>query len=411
MIKTKLINLRFLKDQDLVILICIGLFIRLLAALIPGMMVDTPGWFAWAVRLNQLPFAQFYSDQVWTNYTPGFLYVLAFLGWLKDIFHFDTVTFYYILKLPAILADLILAAVIYRVCLDRLSKKISLLASATVLFNPVTVFNGAVWGQIESVLTLPLFLSIYFLVEKKIIYSSVFIAAAFLIKPQAIALIPVFALFLFKNLSLKSIIKLSLPALVIALFLSWPFFTKDPLLGLFKMLAKMTQDYPITSLNAYNFWGVIGLWVNDGQKWIILSYQNWGYLLLGIYWLIVVYWYFKKKLSFYSLATLALLSFFFLPTRVHERYLYPVIVFLGFLTFYLKDKLMFCLFLILSILHLTNLYYVYVYYNEIYLKMPKMLYLPGFYEQIAKNSFLLSLSSTILFLIISVMIIKNKNDA
>ena len=29
-------------------------------------------WFAWAQRLNIYPLWEFYSDRIWTNYTPGY---------------------------------------------------------------------------------------------------------------------------------------------------------------------------------------------------------------------------------------------------------------------------------------------------------------------------------------------------
>jgi len=57
-------------------------------------------------------------------------------------------------------------------------------------------------------------------------------------------------------------------------------------------------------------------------------------------------------------------------------------------------------------LHTINLYYVYVYYNEIYLKLPKTLYIPGVYEWLENEGKLLSAISTVIFAIIIVGISK-----
>ena len=168
----------------------------------------------------------------------------------------------------------------------------------------------------------------------------------------------------------------------------------------------MVSDYSFTSLFASNLWGAVGFWIPDNTLWNGLSYQIWGYILLASYWLIIGYYYFKKKLSIYTLATLATLGFFFLPTRVHERYLYPAIVFLILITAYLRSRLLLILAGILSLLHLLNLYYVYVYYNELYLKLPKILYNPIIYNFLDANGKGFSLISTIIFILISASIIR-----
>lgn len=394
-----------LKDRVLVLMISLGLIIRILLIFLPGFKIDMDAWFAWALRLNQVGFSNFYSDQSWTNYTPGFLYLLGFLGFIKNLFQISDVNFYILLKLPSIIAEIILGIFIYQQLFKK-SDAWAKVGTGLFLLNPAFIFNSSVWGQIDGILSLMLILSVHFLSQKKLILSSIFLSLGFLIKPQAIALLPLFALFFIKNLSIRNLLQIALPSLLTVFVLSLPFFLNQPFLGLLKLFSKMVSDYPQTSLFAYNFWGIIGSWISDSTLWSSLSYQTWGYILLASYWTTIGYFYFTKKLSLYALATLATLGFFFLPTRVHERYLYPAIVFLILTTAYFKSRFLLLLTGTLSLLHLLNLYYVYVYYNEIYLKLPRLLYNPILYNFLAVNSTILSLISVIIFILISLTILK-----
>lgn len=364
-------------------------------------------WFAWAERLNQLSLSQFYSDQIWTNYTPGFLYFLAFLGFIKTFFHINANIFYLILKLPSIIAEMALGMFIYQI----ISKKSIIwarVASILVLFNPAFIFNSSIWGQIDGLFSLLLMLSIYFLNRQKLMPASMCLGLSFLIKPQAIAILPVFGLFLVKNPSMNKFFKLAIPALIAIFLLSLPFFITSPFLGLVQLFSKMSSDYPQTSLFAYNFWGAFGFWINDNTIWNGLSYQQHGYILLASYWMIISYLYFNRKLSLYAMATLSALGFFFLPTRVHERYLYPGIIFLAITIGFYKSRLLIILASLLSFIHFLNLYYVYVYYNELYFNLPKVLYHPLLYNFLDSNGKFLSAVSTVIFLLIIYVIKKLK---
>lgn len=392
-------------NRMILFIILLGLAVRLLLISLPGFKIDVNDWYAWSLRLNEVGYGQFYSSQVFSDYTPGYMYVLSFLGFLKNLLQINTQTFLLLLKLPAIFAEIILGVLIYKEVKNSVPIFYAQLAACLIFLNPALIFNSSVWGQIDGVLTLALFLTIYYLKNKKIILSSVLLGISLLIKPQTIAILPIFLLFTVSNFSIKNITKIALPSLFIIFIFSLPFFT-NPLTELLNLVVNTASQYPYTALFAYNFWGIVGFWIPDSQIWNSLSYQTWGYILLASYWIMIGYFYLKKKLSLYALATLATLGFFFLPTRVHERYLYPAIVFLVLLIAYHKSRLLLVLTATLSMLHLLNLYYVYIYYNEFYLKLPKILYNPLIYNFLDINSKGLSLFSTIIFILISAIIIK-----
>lgn len=387
-------------------LILVGLIIRLALMQVIGFKVDIDAWAAWASRSYELGFSNFYSDVAWTNYTPGYIYILYVLEAVKRFFNLSPEIFYVLLKIPSILAELALVVLVFKIVRGMSTSSILIITASLILFNPALIFNSAVWGQIDSILTLLLILTIYFLNKKHFILSSIFFGLSILIKPQALAIAPIFPLFIINNFSLKNFFKLSFPAILIILLFSFPFFINQPFLGFFQLLSKMIGDYPYISLNAYNAWGVLGFWINDNTKLGFLSYQQIGYIFYFGYWILLAYLFVSKRLSLYALGALACLSFFFLPTRAHERYLYPAIPFLVILFSFYKSKFILVLTILLSLMHTMNLYFVYIYYNVLYLKLPSALYLPHLYSFMEQNSKLFSFTSTLIFLIITYWIIK-----
>lgn len=396
----------FPKNQTLILLLALGAITRLLLALLPGFQIDMGDWFAWSVRLSHLNFTGFYSKDVFTDYTPGYLYILSLLGFLKEALKIQDSLFYILLKIPAIISDLIISLLIYKLFIKS-SKRQALLSLILVLFNPISIFNSSIWGQIDSILTLLLLITVIALKKDNLITSSIFYGLAVLTKPQALALAPLFIVFLIKNFKLPYLLKIFIPASLVIFLLSFPFFPNHTLINLFQHNINTANEYPYTSLNAYNLWGVVGFWILDSQTWIGFSYQTIGIILFLIYSLIILSLFLKKRLSLYSLAALLLLGFYFLPTRVHERYLYPAIIFLIFITMMFRSRFLLLLTGLLGLLHFLNLYYVYVYYNEFYFKLPKIFYIPLIYEPLVANSKGLSMISTIVFIFISIGIIRS----
>jgi dolichyl-phosphate-mannose-protein mannosyltransferase len=87
--------------------------------------------------------------------------------------------------------------------------------------------------------------------------------------------------------------------------------------------------YAYASINAFNLWGALGLlWVPDGGLFIV------GWLLFGVAAAFTLYLVHKRfKISGDYLAIFAafmlLFSFFMLPTRIHERYMFPAMAMLA----------------------------------------------------------------------------------
>ena len=106
----------------------------------------------------------FYAPGYFADYPPGYMYVLWVLGAvshaLEPFIGGQAITG--LIKLPGILADLGVAWVIFvigsRFFGDRppvrwlgSGARIGVIGAAVYLFNPGTIFNSAVWGQMDSV--------------------------------------------------------------------------------------------------------------------------------------------------------------------------------------------------------------------------------------------------------------------
>lgn len=349
---------RFFKDKNIYLLTILIFVLKLSFSFFPSFGIDMGTWLAWGQRLGELGPANFYSSQVWTHYTPGFLYWLLVgnkLGVLNEPF----------IKVPTILADIGAGLIIFSLVKKAWSEKAALVSFLLYTLNPGIIFNGSVWGQIDGIFTLFLLLAVYFLVEKqKIFFSSLFWTVAFLVKPQAIALVPPLIWMLLTKFSLRNTLKYFAISILLVFMGSLPFFPED-ILGFPKLVYLMSQDYPYTSLFAYNFWGIVGLWLDDGQKVLGTTLAGWGIALyiLAVLGSFVATLKTNKKWSVYLFCALSLFAFFLFPTRVHERYLFPVFPFLLTSAFVARSRNLILFYIVLSIIHFLNLYYPYAYYQ------------------------------------------------
>jgi Gpi18-like mannosyltransferase len=116
-----------------------------------------------------------------------------------------------------------------------------------------------------------------------------------------------------------------------------PFEWSNPITFLTNIYLGAYGGYEYTSINAFNMWALGGLWVYDGYLFII------GWILFGalvVFTLCVLHKRFNvsgEVLILFS-ALVLLFGFFMLPTRIHERYLFPAMSILVLLVPFLKKS-------------------------------------------------------------------------
>jgi Gpi18-like mannosyltransferase len=271
----------------------------------------------------------------WIDYPPFNVYIFYAFGSLAKTLAGFGVSIVNIVKLVPNLFDLAASAVIYFFVRKQLSFKLSLLASALYAFNPAVIFNAAVWGQFDAIYTFFLLVSLILALKSKPELSAVTLALAILTKPQAIALLPLIAFVIFKKNGLKRLLFSVLAFTVTVFLVILPMEWSNPVTFLGNIYFGAYGGYAYTSLNAFNVWGLFGFWIPDGGFYIL------GWVLFGAFTVFTLYMLNKRwNQSNWALVAFAafmlFFSFFMLPTRIHERYLFPVISILSLLFPFVK---------------------------------------------------------------------------
>jgi len=309
-------------------LLVIALVIRLVLTPFGTLSLDFNTFVAWSDRLVEYGSGTFYAQ--WSDYLPGYLYVLWGVGLINNIIHIPAV---YLYKLPAIVADLATGWVIYKVVSVKKNQRKALWWSGAYLFNPAILANSTLWGQVDSLTALSVVLSLW-LVNINLVLSAVALAVGTLIKPQVVFVVPVLALVIMQSKDWFR--KISIYTAVGAGVFVVGFLPFKEEMGLVNFVVKRVflslGQYPYTSVNAFNFWGLLlGLdRLPDNFEVIFgLTLNKFAWAMGFGFIFLVTYWYWRGANLFFYILMLFYSIFMFFP-RVHERYLFPVIAIFPF---------------------------------------------------------------------------------
>ncbi|MEK7168743.1 MAG: glycosyltransferase family 39 protein [Patescibacteria group bacterium] len=319
-------------DFNIVTILFSALIFRLFIANFSTLQLDQGTFIAWANSLVSGGFSNFYND--WSDYFPGYLYILWGLGKLNLIFPtFQTILF----KLPAIFADIATGYIIYRIVGEIKGNKFGMIASSLYVFNPAIFANSSLWGQVDSLTALFSLFSVFvFPVSYRrsrpsyaYHLSAISLAIGTLMKPQAAFILPAIIYLLIRSDKNRSILyrvaksfAYSSSSLVIFVLGFLPFNNKSNFFDfVIERFSVSSGQYPYGSVNAFSFWGLFGFWKPDNITfWIGLSIS----IILIIFSTLIIL---KKKIQHgeYLIAGLSLLITFLFMTRMHERHLLPAL--------------------------------------------------------------------------------------
>jgi predicted membrane-bound dolichyl-phosphate-mannose-protein mannosyltransferase len=367
--------------------LALRIFIAAFFVPLSGLSNDIGAFAAWGQRMASLGPGGFYETGYFADYPPGYMYVLWLLGSigsaLAPIVGQDATGG--LVKIPGILADIGVAWLLFLIArrwghqlVDRVHfgvtpERLGLIAATIYLFNPGVVFDSAVWGQIDSVGTLVLMATIYALARGWTEVAALGAVVAMLIKFQFAFLIPIVLVVGLKRhlfgrssdpehagrsdllrvmtslaTGLVSVTLLILPfGMVIyaplaggapgGLFGILPEADPSSLVG---KLVEAANTYSGLSVNAFNMWrnpwselgDNLGRWGDDQVlaftigSWS-LTWQHVGTLLFAAVAIIALVCVARRDdMRGVLLASLLIaIAFFALPTRVHERYLFPAL--------------------------------------------------------------------------------------
>lgn len=350
---------------NLLYLLLGALFLRLvLAAFYRGYETDMSCFMGWADRLYSEGISSFYQGGGFNDYPPGYMYVLWLIGAIKALFGLDnsSVAAVLLTKLPAILCDLGAGYLIYRLAEARFSEKHGLICAALYLFNPAIWINSAMWGQVDAVTALFMLLVCYFVYEKKMPLAYVSFAIGFLMKPQTAFVFPVLLLGIVDRVFLEDFswkkfgvnLGAGLASIGGMLLLAAPF----GLSYVIPQYVDTVSSYPKATVNAYNFWAMLGLnWHDQTEKLMGLSCNTWGTIfILLIFAAAILFWYKSKKngAKYFYIGAFIVIGIFTLSVRMHERYMFYALA-LWMCLYALKPRMeLLIAYLALSVVHLIN---------------------------------------------------------
>lgn len=354
------------------LLFALAIFLRLALIPNPGFEADISFWKSWGLATYDKGIVEGMKVSN-NNYPTPFAYVLGGMVFVYSRFadpHIfnnfwsnTNLLFLTISKLVPILADLGIAWFILWFFRQQKFKNGELFA-LIYLLNPLSLIDGALWGQVDSLGVFIFLLALLATLKKKPLIAGAIFMLAMMTKLQNMIYGPIFFLFIWQNLGISGLIQAIMGATTGFIGLNIEFLLARNADRVFANLTENYDYFPWMSLNAYNLWWVIsgakGMTMSDKVTILgLVNAKTVGLILFsGTYLFAVLRQFFQKNLQT-LLESLILVNagFFLFQTQSHDRYAFPLSVFLLLLIPFIKNKKLFFIFYILySIFYFYNLH-------------------------------------------------------
>jgi hypothetical protein len=299
------------------ILLAIGLAVRLVLVPTPGHWWDVAVMAVWAEELAEFGPGRFY--EIDNSVYPALLPVLWVFGLALDggqLFH--------AIKALSIPFDLLIGTLLFVLVGRPAGWLPGLAAAALYLLNPAMLIAGPLWGQVDAVGTLFFLGAVVSTAGHRFALAGALTILAALAKPQfglvALPLVIVLAQVWWRDRRLAPIGRAILGSLV-----AWS--AVGLLVGLtpwgwvaqVSLISSLAAE---TSLYAFNLWAfLVGNRVPDGPYVLASAILLAGGVALALIPL-------RRRQDLATLLAVGMMlafAFYFLPTRVHERYLFPAL--------------------------------------------------------------------------------------
>ncbi len=287
----------------------------------------------------------------WVDYPPFFMYIFFIVGKISAFLGQGQISTL-LIKMPSIIADLATAYMLFKMAKKHLGMEMGLLAAAVYAFNPVVFLDSTIWGQVDSFFTMIIVAALMLLMNRKTKLATVLFVVAVLMKPQGIFFFPIIVfellfVVLIKQKNIKEFFLSILYGIGTLILVILPFsFNKSPL-WIVDLYMKTAGEYTSAEMNAFNFWGLIGGNFKDAttNTFLNLSYNTWGiiFVILILGFCGFIYWKSKHIATPIFVGIILNAGAFIFATKMHERYMFPVIALLIMAFIYMKDKRIFIL--------------------------------------------------------------------
>lgn len=363
-------------------LVGIALLIRLLLIPNPGFEADISFWKSWGLATVDKGIIEGLKVTN-NNYPTPFAYVLGAMVWVYTLFadphHFNefwkntNLLFLAISKSLPILADFGIAGIILfigkhakRLGFPALSPGVYWILCIGYLLNPISLMDGAWWGQVDSLGVFLFLCSLFFALRSRFLLAGAVFMLAMMTKLQNMIYGPLFFLFLWQTGGFRALIQALAGATLGFFGLNIEFLITR---NMDRVIASLTENYdyfPWMSLHAYNLWWIVtgakGMATSDKLTMVgLLNAKTVGLTLFSAFYLFAsLRQLFEKKAplkTFLESLITVNAAFFLFQTQSHDRYAFPLVVFLLLWSIFLKHhNRFFILYSIFSLFYFYNLH-------------------------------------------------------
>jgi hypothetical protein len=308
--------------QGLLVLLIGSTLLRIAGLWSPGHGGDIDAFVHWAEGTARWGLGGYYAHAGDANYPP-MLYLLWPLG-----VALDGADLQFAIRILSVPFDLALGWLLYDVTARITGReRDGLLAAAFYLLNPAVLIVGPMWGQVDGMGALPMVASIVAVARGRPFLAGALAVVAGLVKPQfGIAAFTLLGLGLFWLRPPEQrwrFALLGIGAIVAFAVLLVP-------LGLgpasyLRIMGDTFTRYPYISQFGFNPWGMVFGFGDRDDPWFELGTALAIIGIAGSLWLL------RRRRDFvglFGVSVLVGLAIYFLPTRVHERYLFGAVAFL-----------------------------------------------------------------------------------
>jgi NPCBM/NEW2 domain/Glycosyltransferase family 87 len=158
-----------------------------------GYLFDIDLFAEWTRSLHEHGLSGFYQATSFSDYPPLFTLTMWLIGHAATAFDgglTDGHLLHVLLKIPACIGDLVIALTLFVEGRRIFGDGRAVGAAALYYLNPLSFYDSAYWGQVDSIHTAMVLLSVVFIARRRWTICGLFIGLAMLQKFQAIAFVP-----------------------------------------------------------------------------------------------------------------------------------------------------------------------------------------------------------------------------
>lgn len=299
------------------------------------------------------------------NYTPPYLYALTAVAMLLP-----GLPKLLAIKLIGISFDFVAAIFVYKIARLRHPKGLApLIAMFLFLFTPTVVLNSALWGQVDIIYTTGLLACLYFLLRQRPIWAFIAFGLALAVKLQAIFLLPLLLILLWRRQMVRWFHFLLLPLVyLLAIVPAW--IAGRPFITLITVYLQQANTYRSLARNIPNFYQ----WLPN-SLYDILYPAGMIFVLAGMGLFVLIVHKSGVALTNGRLLQIGLLSTLLMPyllPKMHERYFFAADILSLILVFYYPRLVLIPLLVIAA----SFFSYFPFLFNKIIIPLPTLAFFP-----------------------------------